>query len=44
MASVWQAHVLAKAQDRVGFVTARLDFDYLGSVRSKIPVAQHKVL
>ena len=37
-------HVLAKAQDRVGFVTAHLDFDYLDSVRAKIPVAQHKVL
>ena len=25
-------------------ITARLDFDYLESVRSKTPVAQHKVL
>ena len=37
-------HVLARAQDRVGFITAHLDVDYLDSVRAKIPVAQHKVL
>jgi nitrilase len=37
-------HVIAKAQDTVGFVTARLDLDYLKLVRERIPVAQHKVL
>jgi deaminated glutathione amidase len=37
-------HVLAKAQDGVGFTTTHLNFDYLESVRAKIPVAQHKVL
>jgi nitrilase len=37
-------HVIAKARDEVGFVTARLDLAYVESVRAKIPVAQHKVL
>ncbi|MBV8165749.1 MAG: carbon-nitrogen hydrolase family protein [Alphaproteobacteria bacterium] len=37
-------HVMARAQDTVGFVTARLDFDYLKDVRQRIPVHQHKVL
>jgi len=37
-------HVIARAQDAVGFVTARLDLDYLKVVRERIPVAQHKVL
>ena len=37
-------HVIARAQDTVGFVTARLDLDYLKLVRERIPVAQHKVL
>jgi nitrilase len=37
-------HVIARAQDTVGFVTARLDFDYLKDVRQRIPVHQHKVL
>jgi len=37
-------HVIAQAQDTVGFVTARLDLDYLALVRQRIPVAQHKVL
>ena len=37
-------HVVAKASDKVGTITARLDLDYLRLVRARIPVAQHKVL
>jgi deaminated glutathione amidase len=37
-------HVIAKAKDTVGFVTATLDFEYQKSVRAKVPVADHKVL
>lgn len=37
-------HIVAQSQDKVGFVTATLDFDYLDSVRAAIPVADHKVL
>ena len=37
-------HVIARAQDTVGFVTTRLDFAYLREVRQRIPVHQHKVL
>jgi predicted amidohydrolase len=37
-------HVIAMAQDKPGFVTARLDFGYQRDVRQSIPVAQHKVL
>ncbi len=37
-------HVIARAQDTVGYVTARLDLDYLNLVRERIPVAKHKVL
>ena len=37
-------HVVAKASDTVGTITARLDLDYLRLVRARIPVAQHKVL
>jgi nitrilase len=36
--------VLARAEDKVGFVTARLDLDYLRRVRSQIPVHRHHVL
>ena len=36
--------VIARAGDGVGFVTARLDLDYVTTVRGRIPVAQHKVL
>ena len=43
VADPW-GHVIARAQDKVGFVTARLDFDYLRDVRARIPVHQHKVL
>ena len=37
-------HIVAMAQDKPGFVTARLDFGYQRDVRQNIPVAQHKVL
>jgi nitrilase len=43
VADPW-GHVIARAQDTVGFVTARLDFGLLRDVRQRIPVAQHKVL
>ncbi len=37
-------HVLAQAQDSVGFATARIDLAYLGQVRQNIPVHEHRVL
>lgn len=43
VADPW-GHVIAMAQDRVGWVTARLDFDYLKGIRGKIPLVDHKVL
>ena len=43
VADPW-GHVIARAQDKVGFVTARLDFSLLRDVRQRIPVANHKVL
>jgi predicted amidohydrolase len=43
VADPW-GHVIARAQDKVGFVTARLDFELLRDVRARIPVHQHKVL
>ncbi|MGF1475538.1 MAG: carbon-nitrogen hydrolase family protein [Geminicoccaceae bacterium] len=36
--------VIARASDRVGFVTGQLDFSYLKEVRSQIPVRDHKVM
>jgi predicted amidohydrolase len=43
VADPW-GHVIARAQDKVGFVTTRLDFSLLREVRQRIPVHQHKVL
>ncbi len=43
VANPW-GHVIAQAEDKPGYVTARLDFDYLSEVRQAIPVHQHKVL
>ena len=43
VADPW-GHVIAKARDGVGYVTARLDFEHLERVRAGIPVAQHRVL
>ena len=37
-------HVLARAQDKPGFITARLDFPYLASLRRSLPVHGHHVL
>ena len=37
-------HVLARAQDKPGFITARLDFPYLASLRRSLPVHDHHVL
>lgn len=37
-------HVVARASDGIGFVTARLDLAYVYKVRERIPVAEHKVL
>jgi nitrilase len=36
-------HVVAKASDGVGMVSARLDPSRVAKVRAQIPVAQHKV-
>jgi nitrilase len=37
-------HVLAQAQDRVGFTTARIDLSYLEKVRQGLPSHAHHVL
>lgn len=37
-------HVIAKASNGVGFVSARLDLDRVDQVRAQIPVARHKVI
>ena len=37
-------HVLARAQDKPGFISARLDFPYLESLRQGLPVHKHHVL
>lgn len=37
-------HVIARAQDKVGFVSTRIDPAYLEDVRAKMPVHQHRVL
>ena len=37
-------HVIAKAQDRVGYVAARLDLEEVERVRARMPCAQHRVL
>ena len=37
-------HVIAKASDAVGFVSARLDRERLAAVRVQMPIAAHKVL
>lgn len=43
IADPW-GHVIAMAQDKVGIVSAKLDFAYQSDVRQRIPVHQHKVL
>jgi deaminated glutathione amidase len=37
-------HIVAQAQDRVGFATARIDLGYLQKVREAVPALQHRVL
>ncbi|MBI4182406.1 MAG: carbon-nitrogen hydrolase family protein [Proteobacteria bacterium] len=37
-------HVIAKAMDKVGFISARLDFSYLDTIRANLPVMKHKAL
>jgi deaminated glutathione amidase len=37
-------HVIAKAQDKVGYVAARLDLAEVERVRTRMPCAQHRVL
>lgn len=43
VADPW-GHVIAKASDGVGFITARIDKAYVAACRAQIPVARHKVL
>jgi deaminated glutathione amidase len=43
IADPW-GHVIAKAQDRVGYVAARLDLEEVERVRARMPCAQHRVL
>jgi len=42
VADPW-GHVIAKASDGVGTVSARIDLEKVKKVRAQIPVAQHKV-
>jgi nitrilase len=37
-------HVVAKAQDKVGYVAARLDLEEVERVRQRMPCAEHRVL
>jgi deaminated glutathione amidase len=37
-------HVIAKAQDKVGYVAARLDLEEVERVRARMPCAEHRVL
>jgi nitrilase len=43
VADPW-GHVVAKASDGVGFITARIDKAYIAACRAQIPVAKHKVI
>jgi deaminated glutathione amidase len=43
IADPW-GHVIAKAQDRVGYVAARLDLEEVERVRARMPCADHRVL
>jgi predicted amidohydrolase len=43
VADPW-GHVIAKAQDRVGYVAARIDLEEVERVRARMPCAQHRVL
>lgn len=37
-------HVVARCSDKVGFVSAHLDFAYQDSIREKLPCARHHIL
>jgi len=43
IADPW-GHVIAKAQDRVGYIAARLDLEEVDRVRRRMPCADHRVL
>jgi nitrilase len=43
IADPW-GHVIAKAQDRVGYIAARLDLEEVERVRARMPCAEHRVL
>jgi predicted amidohydrolase len=43
IADPW-GHVIAKAQDRVGYIAARLDLEEVERVRRRMPCADHRVL
>jgi nitrilase len=43
VADPW-GQVIAKAQDKVGYVAARLDLEEVERVRARMPCAQHRVL
>jgi predicted amidohydrolase len=43
IADPW-GHVIAKAQDQVGYLAARLDLDEVDRVRARMPCAEHRVL
>jgi predicted amidohydrolase len=43
VADPW-GHVIAKAQDKVGYIAARLDLEEVERVRRRMPCAEHRVL
>jgi nitrilase len=43
IADPW-GHVIAKAQDRIGYIAARLDLEEVERVRARMPCAEHRVL
>jgi deaminated glutathione amidase len=43
IADPW-GHVIARAQDKVGYVAARLDLEQVERVRARMPCAEHRVL
>jgi deaminated glutathione amidase len=43
IADPW-GHVVAKAQDKVGYIAARLDLEEVERVRARMPCAEHRVL
>lgn len=43
VADPW-GHVIAKAQDKVGYIAARLDLEEVARVRARMPCAEHRVL